>query len=132
MSDEQQLSEEEIMRLLGYGQENATLQRAMELQQKQAELMRLGSDAPEGQVVSGHYVAPSPLQYVGGLAKQYSAQDMQNNALGKGAVIDQNTGVQNQSIAGAILRAMGRSPQIVPQAGMGGAGMPAQEGYPRY
>lgn len=108
MNEDEVISEEELRALLYNGTANATLARALEQQQKQAEMMRSGAGAPEGQMVSGHYVPPHLLQYAGNLAKQYSASRMDKNAVDTGREMDQNTNAQNQAVLAAILRGQGR------------------------
>lgn len=52
--------------------EDIAAQSAIARQQKLADMLwQQGAQQPQGQVVSGQYVKPSPLQYLGNLANQY-------------------------------------------------------------
>lgn len=98
------MTEEQLQELLYAGTANTSLQRALELQKKQAEMMREGAGAPEGQMISGRYVAPHFLQYAGNMARQYAAHKMDQRAQNTGMEIDNNMSKQNQAVLAAILR----------------------------
>lgn len=51
-------------------------------QQLGTALMGMGMQQPQGQMVSGHYVAPSWTQYAGGLANVLGGKQMAQNAQG--------------------------------------------------
>lgn len=103
--------------LLAAGTENARYQRMMEQQQKQAQLMRERSDPGQGQMISGHYVAPHALQRLAGLANSAGAAYMDKKAGESGAGLEGSMGKQNQMILARLLRAQ-QQPKVNPYAGM--------------
>jgi hypothetical protein len=104
------LTDEEYQQLLEGGTAQQSLARAMELQQKQAEAMR--GATPQGQMVSGHYVAPNPMQYIGEMAKNYQSARLQDQAMKSGGKMDGVQGAQNAMILKALQRnsMMNRAP----------------------
>lgn len=119
--EDEVLTPEEYELILSGGTANASLKRAMELQQRQAEALRAG--APEGQMVSGRYVAPHLMQYVGNAAKEFMSQRALQQAQKSGQGIDESQGRQNALILKALLRNR--------QVGMGQPQIPTQQPMPQ-
>jgi len=113
--------------LLAAGTENSRYQRMMEMQKAQAEHMRQQGAPAQGQMVSGHYVAPNITQHLGSLANSFGAayKDKQFNESGAG--LDKSMGSQNALILNALRRNQqaGQSPMPAPQA-------PQYSGPPQY
>lgn len=104
------MSDEEYAQLLAGGTAQQSLERAMALQQKQAEAMR--GATPQGQMVSGHYVAPHAMQYIGEMAKNFSAGKLQSDAQKTGDKMGSAQAAQNSLILKALQRsnAMNKPP----------------------
>jgi hypothetical protein len=88
-------------------------------QQKMAEmLLQQGMQQPQGQMVSGHYVAPSFTQNLAGLANIYAGQKGIEKA--EKAQIDlanrlRQQGVQESQDILALMRGREAKPEVVPQ-----------------
>jgi hypothetical protein len=90
--------------LLAAGQENSRYQQMMEAQKAQAEMMRQRGVAPEGQMISGHYVAPHVLQQLGSLANNVGAAYKDKQAQEAATGLNKSMGDQNSLILKALLR----------------------------
>lgn len=90
--------------LLAAGQENTRYQQMMEQQKAQAEFMR-GRGAPvEGQMISGHYVAPHAFQQMGALANNVGAAYKDKLVQDASADLNKSMGSQNSLILKALMR----------------------------
>lgn len=70
-------TQQQYLAQLAQNPEIAPQIQGLERQRKMAEmLMQQGAQAPQGQMVSGHYVAPSPMQYLGNLAQIWAGKSM--------------------------------------------------------
>lgn len=90
--------------LLAAGEENARYKRMMEQQQAQAQMMRERGGPVQGQMVSGHYVAPHALQQLGGLANTIGAAYKDKQAQESGVGLEKSMSGQNQLILKALMR----------------------------
>lgn len=99
-----------LAQMLALGNKNRGLDREMAMQEQQAELMR--GQTPEGQMVSGRYVKPHALQYLGELAKSYSGRKWSERALETGGKRDANTADQNTAMLAMLVNAMRRPGQM--------------------
>ena len=90
--------------LLQAGQQNAAYQRQMEQQRALAERLRSGPEL-QGQMVSGHYIAPNALEVIGDVMKKRraTAADEAHAAAGQG--LEGSMSKQNQLILARLLRA---------------------------
>jgi hypothetical protein len=85
---------------------------ALERQKKIADLlMQKGQEIPQGQMVSGHYVAPSWTQQLGTLANAYMGGNMAEQNEAKGAKLADLLRGQNVSEAQDILNTVKTNPQ---------------------
>ena len=100
--------------LLAAGQENSRYQRMMEQQQAQAKLMRERSTPVDGQMVSGHYVAPHALQQLGSVANAFGAAYTDKQAQESGLGLEKSMGAQNALILKALTRNRntGQTPKV--------------------
>jgi hypothetical protein len=64
----------------GYGLPDDVYKTRAERKRKLAEALRKESTAPQGQMISGHYVAPSITQYLASGLKGYKANQMEKEA----------------------------------------------------
>ena len=103
--------------LLAAGQENARYKRMMQQQKSQADYMRANSDPGQGQMISGHYVAPHALQRLSGLTNAAGAAYTDKQAEKSGAGLDASMGSQNALILKALMRNRSASKQS-PYTGM--------------
>jgi hypothetical protein len=121
------LSPEEYAYLLQLGSMDTDLANALQMQMEMAKNMRVNS-APETQMYGRVAVAPHPLALAGGLARNYTANQMQQRGLGMQHDMTQNRHLQNQMIMRAILTNGARFPNMDPtQAGT----TPAQPNQPQ-
>lgn len=90
--------------LLAAGQENARYKRMMEEQQARATMLREQGADPKGQMVSGHYVAPSITQHLGSAASNIMAGRADRQASENGAGLEKSMGGQNAMILKALMR----------------------------
>lgn len=90
--------------LLAAGTENARYQRMMEMQKAQAEAMRGAGGPAQGQMVSGHYVAPSWTQHLSSLANSYMSAKKSQQAEESGSAFDKSQGMQNSMVLKALLK----------------------------
>ena len=104
------LSDAEYEKLLGYGTQNTGLNRNMQRQLEQAKLLR--SKELEGQMVSGHYVAPSIIDRAAEAYRGYRGGQMEQQAMQTGGQMDTNTAAQNALILQGIKN--GRKPPANP------------------
>lgn len=70
---------DEMMAMIGGGQESGNLEDQIKMQLEQAAALRKGN-APQMRQAGNVMVAPHPLELLGGLAKEYSGQRLQNKA----------------------------------------------------
>jgi len=90
--------------LLAAGQENARYKRTMAEQQKMADYMRQGAAPAQGQMVSGHYVAPSWTQQLASLGSAVGSGMKSREAEKSGTGLDSSMGSQNALILKALMR----------------------------
>ena len=76
---DQGMTYEQMMAMIGQGGENEDLQNQIDMQMRQAEMLR-GGAAPRGRQAGNVFVAQHPMEMIGGLAQQYVGQQMQNRA----------------------------------------------------
>lgn len=90
---------------------------ALERQKKIADLlMQKGQEIPQGQMVSGHYVAPSWTQQLGTLANAYMGGNMAEQTEQKTAKLAQLLRGQNESEVKNILEKTFGSPDYKPES----------------
>lgn len=70
---------EEMMQMIGQGTDTGNLQDQIAMQLKRAEALRQ-DNIPQMRNAGRVQVAPHPLELLGGLAKEYSAQNLQDKA----------------------------------------------------
>ena len=99
---------EEMMAMIGQGQENAGLEEQIKMQLAQAQALR-SAGAPEMRQAGRVMVAPHPLELLAGLAQQYAGKDLQDQAMKSSGDIRAN----KQAQFAAMLRQMagGGQPQ---------------------
>lgn len=87
---------------------------ALKRQQMVAEQLRKQANqpGPQGQMVSGHYVAPSILQHLAPLLQQYTAGQAENNAARGEADLARQTGQAQQAWQSSLPQAMAGRPEM--------------------
>ena len=105
---------EEMMAMIGQGQETGNLEDQIKMQMAQAEQLR-GAGAPQMRDAGAVKVAPHPLELLGALAQQYAGKQLQNQAQGGQKDI---RALKQQQFA-ALLRQMAGGGQSAPPAGNG-------------
>jgi hypothetical protein len=89
--------------LLQAGQQNAAYQRQLEQQKALAERLRSGP-ALQGQMVSGHYVAPNILEVINDVRRARAGADADKAAQTAGAGLEGSMTKQNQLVLARLLR----------------------------
>lgn len=99
---------EEMMAMIGGGQESGNLEDQIKMQLEQAASLRKGN-TPQMRQAGNVMVAPHPLELLGGLAKEFAGQNLQNQAQASQKSV---RGIQQKQFAD-YLRALagGQAPQ---------------------
>lgn len=107
--------------LLQAGQQNAEYQRQMEQQRALAERLRASPEL-QGQMVSGHYIAPNALEVIGDVMRRRKASAAEAEQAKAGQGLNESMSKQNQLILARMLRGQQQpSPaNMGPQPVMGG------------
>lgn len=105
--------------LLEAGRQNAAYQAEMEKQKALAARLRGGPEL-EGQMVSGHYVAPNILELIGDTMQKRRANKADEAHSAATSGLNDSMSKQNQMILARILRAQQQSQLQTPPQGFTG------------
>ena len=105
---------EEMMAMIGQGEQTGNLEDQIKMQLAQAEQLR-GAGSPQMRQAGRVNVAPHPLELLGALAQQYAGKGLQDQAM-QGQ--KDSRALKQQQFA-AILRQMAGPQQSAPPAGNG-------------
>lgn len=97
------MSQEEYEELLRLGGDNAALSADLQYQKDIADAMRT-KNFGQGRQAGRVYVAPNPLEAVGGIAQNVVAAIANRRSREKQEQLTGNTNLQNQRVLGALLR----------------------------